>query len=230
MEELGAKDDQLAELRRQLQRRLRRRSPSQDANLRATLRELPAALDETQTALAKADRWPRVLGPTLEALRPGARALGPVAARDAAVPAHDDADHPRPAAAVRARGAADRAASCGPAMRDLAAATPDLTRSFKVINALLNTLAYNPPGDDEEGYLFWLSWANHVGATVFATQDAHGPIRRGLIVARRCATGAAARARSRAASPQLGTLVAPAQRRRRADGDLPAAVGPGDDG
>ena len=67
-------------------------------------------------------------------------------------------------------------------MRDLAAATPNLTRSFKVINALLNTLAYNPPGDTSEGYLFWLSWLNHVGTTVFQTQDAHGPIRHGLIV------------------------------------------------
>ena len=42
-----------------------------------------------------------------------------------------------------------------PAMRDLAAATPDLTRSFKVVNRLLNAVAYNPPGSSEEGYLFW---------------------------------------------------------------------------
>ena len=60
--------------------------------------------------------------------------------------------------------------------------TPDLTRTFKVVNALLNTLAYNPPGARDEGFLFWLSWANHLGNTVFATQDAHGPIRHGLVV------------------------------------------------
>ena len=76
-------------------------------------------------------------------------------------------------------------------MRDLAAATPDLTRSFRVLNALLNTLAYNPPGGTDEGYLFWLSWANHAGATVFATQDAHGPIRHGIVVFN-CEHGAAA--------------------------------------
>jgi phospholipid/cholesterol/gamma-HCH transport system substrate-binding protein len=46
---------------------------------------------------------------------------------------------------------------------------------------VLNTLAYNPPGP-EEGYLFWASWVNHAGATVFGTQDAHGPIRRGMII------------------------------------------------
>jgi phospholipid/cholesterol/gamma-HCH transport system substrate-binding protein len=43
-------------------------------------------------------------------------------------------------------------------------------------------LAYNPAGD-EEGYLFWFAWVNHLGASVFSTQDAHGPIRRGLLVA-----------------------------------------------
>jgi phospholipid/cholesterol/gamma-HCH transport system substrate-binding protein len=67
-------------------------------------------------------------------------------------------------------------------MRDLSALTPKLLRSFKVVNALLNTLAYNPPGDTEEGFLFWASWVNHLGPAVFSNQDAHGPIRRGLVV------------------------------------------------
>ena len=74
-------------------------------------------------------------------------------------------------------------------MRELRAAvekleptTPHLTKTFTVINALLNTLAYNPPGD-EEGYLFWASWVNHAGASIFGTQDAHGPIRRGSVIA-----------------------------------------------
>ena len=68
-----------------------------------------------------------------------------------------------------------------PAMRDLAAAAPDLERSFSVVNLLLDTLAYNPPGK-EEGYLFWVAWANHIGNQLFTTQDAHGPIRRGLFI------------------------------------------------
>ena len=66
-------------------------------------------------------------------------------------------------------------------IRDSAAAAPDLERSFKVVNLLLDTLAYNPPGKDE-GYLFWVAWANHIGNQLFTTQDAHGPIRRGLFV------------------------------------------------
>jgi phospholipid/cholesterol/gamma-HCH transport system substrate-binding protein len=60
--------------------------------------------------------------------------------------------------------------------------SPRLTRTFKVANALLNMLAFNPPGP-EEGYLFWSAWTAHAGATIFTTQDAHGPIRRGLVIA-----------------------------------------------
>jgi len=50
-----------------------------------------------------------------------------------------------------------------------------------VFNNLLDTLAYNPPGT-EEGYLFWTAWANHNAPFVFNTQDAHGPIRRGMFL------------------------------------------------
>jgi hypothetical protein len=45
----------------------------------------------------------------------------------------------------------------------------------------VNTLAFNPPGS-EEGFLFWASWLNHTTANVFSTQDAHGPVRRGLVI------------------------------------------------
>ena len=92
-----------------------------------------------------------------------------------------------------------------PALRDLAAAAPDLTTTFKSLNRLLNMLAYNPPGDKDEGYLFWLSWANHLAPTVFATQDAHGPIRHGLVIFG-CQTGALLDSVAEA-NPQLGTLV-----------------------
>ena len=68
-----------------------------------------------------------------------------------------------------------------PTAHDLAAATPALRRTFGVLNAALNELAYNPPGKDE-GFLFYGSWLNHAGATLFETDDAHGPIRRGLVL------------------------------------------------
>ena len=46
----------------------------------------------------------------------------------------------------------------------------------------MDLLAYNPPGEAEEGYLFWASWAGHLGPTLFSNQDAHGPIRRGIVL------------------------------------------------
>ena len=46
--------------------------------------------------------------------------------------------------------------------------TPDLTRSFTVLNHLFNLAAYNPNGREdpdkdgrEEGYLFWIAWVQH---------------------------------------------------------------------
>ena len=50
-----------------------------------------------------------------------------------------------------------------------------------MLNTLFNALAYNPPGA-EEGYLFWAAWGDHAGATMFGAQDAHGPIRRGVVL------------------------------------------------
>jgi phospholipid/cholesterol/gamma-HCH transport system substrate-binding protein len=202
-EELGTKDQQVADFV-QSSNAVFSILAGQSANLQETVRRLPGALDETSTTLAKVDRMARVLGPTLEDLRPGARALGPSLAATRpfltrTTPVLRDQIRPFTRAAL------PTVRELRPALRDLAAATPDLTRSFKVVNALLNTLAYNPPGDREEGYLFWLSWANHTGQTVFSNQDAHGPIRRGLVVLS-CNTARILETVA-GSNPALGTLV-----------------------
>ena len=57
-----------------------------------------------------------------------------------------------------------------------------------------------------EGYLFWLSWANHLAPSIFAPQDAHGPIRRGQVILS-CNT-LFVLDQVAAVNPQLGTLVA----------------------
>ena len=69
----------------------------------------------------------------------------------------------------------------GPAARDLQVLTPRLATTFEVINNVVNAFAYNPSGNDES-YLFWALWLNHIGASVFSSQDAHGPINRGVIL------------------------------------------------
>jgi phospholipid/cholesterol/gamma-HCH transport system substrate-binding protein len=92
-----------------------------------------------------------------------------------------------------------------PTMRNLSKATPDLLTSFQIVNRALNALAYNPKGV-EEGNLFWFAWVNHLGASLFSTQDAHGPIRRGLILASCDTLGVLDNLKQ--VNPVLGTIIA----------------------
>jgi phospholipid/cholesterol/gamma-HCH transport system substrate-binding protein len=179
MDELGAKDDQVAEFV-ESSNAVFETLARQDANLRATLTELPSALEETQRGLGKAKTLADELGPTLQALRPGARALGPTL-RQVRPFVRETTPVLRDEIRPFVRASRPTVRELRPAARDLAAAAPDLRRTFSVVNYLLDELAYNPPGK-EEGFLFWVSWANHIGNQLFTTQDAHGPIRRGLFV------------------------------------------------
>ena len=63
-----------------------------------------------------------------------------------------------------------------PAASNLAAATPNLSKTFNVINHLGNMLGYNP-GNTEHGYLWWLAWLDHEVRTLFSIQDANGVFR-----------------------------------------------------
>jgi phospholipid/cholesterol/gamma-HCH transport system substrate-binding protein len=201
--ELGDRDDQLAEFVEN-SNAVFAALANQDANIRGTLAELPSALDVTRESLGKVDRLASLLGPTLEDLRPAARALGP-SLRATRPFLRETTPVIRDELRPFTRAALPTVERLRPAMRDLAAATPDLTRTFRVVNRLVNTLAYNPPGRSNEGYLFWLSWANHAGQTIFATQDAHGPIRHGLVVFS-CETAQLLDVVSQS-NEQLGTLV-----------------------
>jgi phospholipid/cholesterol/gamma-HCH transport system substrate-binding protein len=152
----------------------------QDGAIRESLTLLPGTLRVAQSTLGKADAFANELGPTFQALRPTARNLGPalIATRPFLRTTTPVIEHQlRPFARdVRPTVAALRRAA-----RYLQPLIPRLTRTFRVLNSLLNTLAFNPKGA-EEGFLFWGSWVNHAGATIFGTQDAHGPIRRGLVI------------------------------------------------
>lgn len=177
---VGAKDQDLARLVDSSNAVFRAFS-NQDDRLRAALGLLPGSLEATNTALAKADKLARELRPTLRDLRPAARALAPSLRRTRPF-LRETEPVVRTQLRPFSREALPTVKSLRPAARDLAALTPNLLNSLQIVNSLLNTLAYNPPGDADEGYLFWQSWVNHLGGTIFNTQDAHGPVRRGLIV------------------------------------------------
>jgi phospholipid/cholesterol/gamma-HCH transport system substrate-binding protein len=155
--------------------------------------ELPGALQATTATMGKLERYGTLLGPTAQKLRPAARALAP--ANDALRPLARDAtpllrDDIRPF--VReARPVVD---DLRPAAQNLSKATPALTRSFTKLNRFLNMLALNPNGredpDDaarQEGYLFWVAWAQHMATQLFSNADAHGTFRP-VTIAAPCAT------------------------------------------
>jgi phospholipid/cholesterol/gamma-HCH transport system substrate-binding protein len=203
VEAVGEKDQQLTQLV-DSSNAVFRSFANQDRNLRSALQQLPPTLRQTNSALNRVNQLAQVMGPALQDLRPTARALGPTLRQvrpfvQKTTPVVRDELRPF------ARDVQPTVRSLRPAARDLAAVTPDLVETFRVLNYFVNTLAYNPPGAADEGYLFWATWANHLGALVFGTQDAHGPIRRGTILLS-CST---ARVLDTiiAADPRLGTIA-----------------------
>jgi len=200
--EIGTKDKELAELVVS-QNAVFEAFANQDENLRETFRLLPDTLRTTNSALARSDELMTLLGPTLRKLRPGARALDN-AQRATADFARETIDPIRRQVRPFTRDVQPVVRSLRPAARDLARITPRLRETFNVLNTLFNALGYNPPGADE-GYLFWALWLNHIGASVYSTQDAHGLIRRGIIFTDCIALGALEA--TRRIDEQLGTLI-----------------------
>ena len=152
----------------------------QDANLRKTVALLPGALGETNKALTSANRVAEDLGPATRDLLPGAKAFAS-GSRASQKFFRQTLDPVKSQIRPFARDVQPTIKALKPANRDLAALTPDLKKTFNVLNTFLNEWAYNPPGD-AEGFLFYTIWGAHIGASVFNSQDAHGPIRRGLIL------------------------------------------------
>jgi phospholipid/cholesterol/gamma-HCH transport system substrate-binding protein len=177
---------------------------ARNRELAEAVRILPTTLAELQLTLDDLRGLAVDAAPVVSELRPAARALGPSLRQTRpflrrSTPVIKNEIRPFTRAAL------PTVKQLRPAMRDLAAATPDLTASFKVVNRLLNEIAYNPPGKQDEGFLFWQAWVNHAGDSLFSSQDAHGPIRRGLIVLS-CQTAQVLDSVT-SANPQLATLI-----------------------
>jgi phospholipid/cholesterol/gamma-HCH transport system substrate-binding protein len=166
---------------------------SEDQNISSAVAELPSTLQQTTASLGQVQRFADVLGPTTAKLRPAARALDP--ANQAVRPFAKEAT-PLLAKDIRpfVREARPLTRDLRPAATQLADATPGLTRSFTQLNNFFNLLAYNPNGKEgpdnaarQEGYLFWLAWAQHMAIQLFSSSDANG-VFRPVTVAAPCAT------------------------------------------
>jgi phospholipid/cholesterol/gamma-HCH transport system substrate-binding protein len=177
--ELGKHDKQLAEWVDSTSAVFRSFADNQDS-LRETIRLLPDALASTNKALVSANQVASDLGPATRDLLPGAKAFASSQRasqkffRDVVRPVRDQI---RPFT----RDVQPTVKALRPANADLAALTPDLTKTFNVLNTFLNEWAYNPPGD-AEGFLFYTLWGAHIAASVYGSQDAHAVMQRGLIM------------------------------------------------
>ena len=151
-----------------------------DAQLESALSLFPGTLQQTTQTFGKVRAFSSVSAITLQALLPFARNLGP-ALRASRPLFHDTtpviADQLRPfTVAVQ-----PLARTLAPASAQLARTIPALSRSVGVLNALFNTLAYQPRGS-EQGYLFWGSWLAHIADSLTASQDANGSVLQGLFM------------------------------------------------
>lgn len=176
---------------------------SQDAALRDTVRRLPGALGRTSAAMSSVRRLAAELGPAARDLRPAARGLDgavrslrPLASRATPVV--------RTQLRPFSRDAGPALDVARPAARDLAAQAPALVTTGRVLERVFDTLAGDPAGD-APAPLFYLAWANHLSASVFGTQDAHGPVRRGAMLI--SCPSLAVLEQIGSVNPTLGTLV-----------------------
>jgi phospholipid/cholesterol/gamma-HCH transport system substrate-binding protein len=177
---------------------------AEESSLREALQEFPGALSQTTTTLAKTEDLAGQLGPALSRLRPFARELAP-ALRKTRPFLRDTTPIIRDQIRPFARDVQPTVRDLRRAATKLSPATPQLARSFGVLNKFFNTLAYDPPGATQP-FLFWSAWSAHNGATLWAQQDAHGPVRRGVVLVG-CASYYSLLAAVVPGSPQLGTAV-----------------------
>ena len=174
-EATAGKDEELAQLIDAGDAALRSVA-QEDASLKAGLDRLPGTVDSARQALAAAEPFSRELGPTLDGLLPATRKLSP--AMSASKPFLKEATPPLGEVRKLVDTARPVLRDLNPATADLLTATPDLTKTFGVLRYVANELMYNPPGK-EEGYLFWLAWFAHNGASLLTAGDAHGTYWRG---------------------------------------------------
>jgi virulence factor Mce-like protein len=151
---------------------------SEDAALGSSIDQLPGTLRATRIALAQARPLALELPAAVRRLVPVARSFTP-ALHDLQPLFRDGApDLEKLRGFVRDARPLSREAT--PTLADLTAQSPNLRRTFGVIEELANELSYNPAGK-EEGYLFWLAWFAHNASSFVSTGDANGAVWRGMV-------------------------------------------------
>ena len=179
------------------------RFANQEASLRAAFQELPGTLRATKSALTGANELAIQSTQGLKKSLPGARALKPALEatgrffQQTAAPIRDQI---RPFT----RQVLTPVTDLRKATQGLGNTVPGLRVGFTRLNQGFNALAANPSGADES-FLFYVPWLNHTFNLLYTAQDAHGPLRRGMVQTT-CATSQLAQG-TFAAVPYLFTAA-----------------------
>jgi phospholipid/cholesterol/gamma-HCH transport system substrate-binding protein len=177
-EALGGKDRQLAELV-DSSNAVFATFAQEDHNFQSTLHLLPSTLEKTKKGLGKLATAASVLGPTLKKLHPFASALAPAqrSARQffsATTPTFKNEIRPF------ARQVLPVVRQLQPSLQNIAQASPELSKSFSVLNELFNELAYNP-GPNQAGFIFYLDWAAQNFNSVVSSADSQSALGHTLV-------------------------------------------------
>jgi phospholipid/cholesterol/gamma-HCH transport system substrate-binding protein len=186
---------------------------NRDAELEAALARLPGALHATRTALRATRGLAIDAGPALQALRPVAHELVPALVKSRPL-LREATPFVRNRLRPLVRAATPLLAELRPSVERIGSLTPALIDVAHVGNRAVNELGYNPPGP-EEGYLFWLAWYIHDGASVLSVEDAHGAAWRGLVMFG-CSTLGDILAANPALAPLAGLPICPAMPKKAA--------------
>jgi phospholipid/cholesterol/gamma-HCH transport system substrate-binding protein len=174
----------------------------QEAALRETFQELPSTLRTTREAVQSADRFALALGPASRQLIPAAQGFAP-AQRELQTFLRDTVDPIRDQIRPFTRDVRTPFEHLKQGAEPLGETTRSTAHILADLNRFFNAWAYNPPGQ-EEGYLFWTAWLNHNTNNIALTQDAHGPLPRGVVM-QSCGTAKLAESLS-IARPFIKTL------------------------
>ncbi|MDX8153776.1 MlaD family protein [Patulibacter brassicae] len=171
----GAADGKLAEVVANAERTLSAVA-AEDRPLRASLDRLPGTLRRASSTIGSVGRLSDELRRTSDALLPEVRRL-PATLRSTQPFMRSLTGAMRRDIRPLVQAAQPLAGQLQPAVRNVMALTPDLSRVAQTTNYVLNEIGYNPPGK-EEGMLFWLAWFAQNWNSSASTADAHGGILR----------------------------------------------------
>ena len=179
----------------------------ENQNVSRAVQDLPGTLEQTTQTLGKVQTFANLLAQT-NSLLPAVKAIPAAnkAVTNLAIPGAPIIKNQVRPFVIAARPVIRNLKA--PA-HNLAAATPNLANSFKVLNHFVNMVGYNTEPAGQHNYLWWIAWLNHEVRTLFSVQDANG-VFRPIFLESSCSTYSELLSFNQAAAALLAPAIAKA--------------------